>query len=100
MAIKKPADQKPAQAAFQSSSLASTFRTASDLLKEDTGHTENERRIHRWAELMIREKKLAPGWKEDRDAADTVRWISDRNAALPAMADKTKKKTKARAGEE
>jgi hypothetical protein len=41
--------------------------------------------------MMVRERKLDPGWKEDRDAAVTVRWIGDRNAAPPA--EKAKKST-------
>lgn len=45
--------------------------------------SENERRLARWAETMVRERKLDPDWKEDRDAAITARWISDRNAAAP-----------------
>ncbi|HMK45033.1 MAG TPA: hypothetical protein VK436_00250 [Methanocella sp.] len=64
----------------------SPFKTASELLKEGNTLAENERRIGRWADQMIRGKKLAPGWKEDRDAAATVRWIGDRNAQLPDAA--------------
>lgn len=86
MATKKPAG------------FSSPFRTASDLLKEDAGHSENERRLERWAELMIRSKKLAPGWKEDRDAADTVRWIGNRIAPTPEAVKP--RKGKARAGGE
>ncbi len=52
-------------------------------MKEETSFSENERRLQRWAELMIRNKKVAPGWKEDRDATDIVRWISDPKAATP-----------------
>lgn len=92
------APKKPAEVKLSSSDLSSPFRTASELLKEDTSHSENERRLARWAELMIRDKKLAPGWKEDRDAAATVQWIGDRNAAVPEAAKP--KKGKARVGEE
>jgi hypothetical protein len=70
---------------------ASAFTTADRLMKEDRKKSENERRLERWADMMIRERKLDPGWKEDRDAAVTVRWISDRNAAPPA--DKARKST-------
>ncbi|CAJ37733.1 hypothetical protein [Methanocella arvoryzae] len=76
----------------------SPFRTASDLMKEEKSCSENERRLQRWAELMIRDRKLAPGWKEDRDAMATVRWISDRNAAMPEAVKP--KKSKARSGED
>ncbi len=68
---------------------ASAFMTADKLLKEDRQKSENERRLERWADVMVRERKLDPGWKEDRDAAVTVRWIGDRNA--PAPAEKAKK---------
>lgn len=67
-------------------------------MKEETSYSENERRIQCWAELMIRNKKVAPGWKEDRDATNIVRWISDRNAATPDAA--RPKKGKSKAGEE
>ncbi len=60
---------------------ASAFTSADRLLKEDRQMSENERRLARWAETMVRERKLDPDWKEDRDAAITARWISDRNAA-------------------
>jgi hypothetical protein len=63
---------------------ASAFTSADRLLKEDRQMSENERRLARWAEAMVRERKLDPDWKEDRDAAVTARWISDRNAAPPA----------------
>ncbi len=62
---------------------ASAFTSADRLLKEDRQMSENERRLARWAETMVRERKLDPDWKEDRDAAVTARWISDRNAAAP-----------------
>jgi hypothetical protein len=70
---------------------ASAFTTADRLMKDDRRKTENERRLEHWAEAMVRERKLDPEWKEDRDAAVTVRWIGDRNAAPPA--EKAKKST-------
>jgi hypothetical protein len=70
---------------------ASAFTSADRLLKEDRQKSDNERRLERWADVMVRERKLDPGWKEDRDAAVTVRWIGDRNAAPPA--EKAKKST-------
>jgi len=60
-------------------------------MKEDRQKSENERRLERWAHAMVRERKLDPSWKEDRDAAVTVRWIGDRNAAPPP--EKAKKST-------
>ncbi len=107
MAVKKPA--KPEQKlsaslpvtfkpAADQQKIASPFRTASDLMREEASHSENERRLQRWAELMIRNKKVAPGWKEDRDATDIVKWISDRNAATPEAVKP--KKTKAQNREE
>ncbi len=63
---------------------ASAFTSADRLLKEDRQMSENERRLARWAETMVRERNLDPDWKEDRDTAITARWISDRNAAAPA----------------
>jgi hypothetical protein len=105
MAPKKPAKPVPEhplspQATFKPAAdlCVSPFRTASDLMKEETSYSENERRIQRWAELMIRNKKVAPGWKDDRDATNIVRWISDRNAATPDAA--RPKKGKSKAGEE
>jgi hypothetical protein len=68
----------------------SAFMTADRLMKEDRQKSENERRLERWADMMVRERKLDPSWKEDRDAAVTVRWIGDRNATPPA--EKAKKK--------
>jgi hypothetical protein len=68
---------------------ASAFTSADRLRKEDRQKSENERRLEHWADMMVRDRKLDPGWKEDRDAAITVRWIGDRNAAPPA--EKAKK---------
>jgi hypothetical protein len=68
---------------------ASAFTSADRLMKEDRHKSENEKRLERWADVMIRERKLDPGWKEDHDAGVTVRWIGDRNAAPPA--EKAKK---------
>jgi len=68
---------------------ASAFTTADRLMKDDRKKSENERRLAHWAEAMVLERKLDPAWKEDRDAAVTVRWIGDRNAAPPA--EKAKK---------
>jgi hypothetical protein len=68
---------------------ASAFTTADRLMKDDRRKTENERRLEHWADAMVRERKLDPAWKEDREAAVTVRWIGDRNAAPPA--EKAKK---------
>ena len=76
----------------------SEFKTASELLKGDADLTENERRIERWADKMIRGKKLAPEWKDDRNAAATVRWIGNRSAPLPEAAKS--KKARSRADEE
>jgi hypothetical protein len=70
---------------------ASAFTTADRLMKDDRRKTENERRLEQWADAMVREHKLDPAWKEDREAAVTVRWIGDRNAAPPA--EKAKKTT-------
>ena len=67
----------------------SPFTSADRLLKEDGRKSENGRRLERWADAMVRERKLDPAWKDDRDAAVTVRWIGDRNAAPPP--DKVKK---------
>jgi hypothetical protein len=68
---------------------ASPFTSADRLMKEDRSKSENERRLERWAEAMVRERRLDPSWKDDRDAAVTVRWIGDRNATPPP--DKVKK---------
>jgi hypothetical protein len=65
--------------------------TADKLFKDDRQKSENEKRLERWADMMVRDRKLDPSWKEDRDAAVTVRWIGDRNA--PAPAEKAKKAT-------
>jgi len=69
--------------------LPSPFMTADRLMKDDRQKSENGRRLERWADAMVRERKLDPEWKEDREAAVTVRWIGDRNAAPPA--EKVKK---------
>jgi hypothetical protein len=69
--------------------LPSPFMTADRLMKEDRQKSENERRLEKWADAMVRERKLDPSWKDDHDAAVTVRWIADRTAAPPA--DKVKK---------
>ncbi len=68
---------------------ASAFMTADRLLKDDRQKSENERRLEKWADAMVRERKLDPSWKDDHDAAITVRWIADRTAAPPA--EKVKK---------
>jgi hypothetical protein len=68
---------------------AAAFTSADRLMKEDRHKSENERRLERWADALVRERKLDPEWKDDRDAGVTVRWIGDRNAAPPA--EKTKK---------
>ena len=62
---------------------ASPFTSADRLMKEDRAKSENERRLARWAEAMVRERKLDSAWKDDRAAAVTVRWIGDRTAAAP-----------------
>jgi hypothetical protein len=69
---------------------ASAFTSADRLMKEDRQKSENERRLEQWAAALVRERKLDPEWKEDRDAGVTVRWIGDRNAAPPA--EKAKKR--------
>jgi hypothetical protein len=74
---------------------ASAFTSADRIFKEDRQKTENERRLEHWAEALVRERKLDPDWKEDRDAAVTARWISDRNAAAPP--EKAKKSTSKKA---
>lgn len=74
MPLKKPARE----------SAISPFVTADRLLDEGRKMSENERRLKAWAEAMVRERKLDPSWEDDRDAASTVRWISDRLAAPPA----------------
>ena len=79
--------RKPAQGGG-----ASPFTSADRLLKEDRTKSENERRLERWAEAMVRERKLDPSWKDDRDAAVTVRWIGDRNATPPPGRQDAKKR--------
>jgi hypothetical protein len=79
MPVRKPAPKD----------LHSPFMTADRLMKDDRQKSENGRRLERWADMMIRERKLDPSWKDDSDAAVTVRWIGDRNA--PAPAEKAKK---------
>jgi len=79
MPVRKPAPKD----------LPSPFMTADRLMKDDRQKSENGRRLERWADAMVRERKLDPSWKDDRDAAVTVRWIADRNAAAPP--EKTKK---------
>jgi len=69
---------------------ASPFTSADRLLREDRSKSENERRLERWAEAMIRERKLDPSWKDDRDAAVTVRWIGDRTATPPQVREGAK----------
>ena len=63
--------------------VSSPFTSADRLMKEDRVKSENARRLERWADAMVRERKLDPAWKDDRDAAVTVRWIGDRNATPP-----------------
>jgi hypothetical protein len=58
-------------------------------MKDDRQKSENGRRLERWADAMVRERKLDPSWKDDCAAAVTVKWIADRNAAAPA--EKVKK---------
>lgn len=63
--------------------MPSPFMTADRLMKTDRQKSENERRLEQWADAMIRERKLDPAWRDDRDAALTAKWIADRNAAAP-----------------
>lgn len=88
MPVRKPAP-KDLHSPF--TTAPSPFMTADRLMKDDRQKSENGRRLERWADMMIRERKLDPSWKDDRDAAVTVRWIADRNAAAPA--EKAKKTT-------
>jgi len=93
--MKNPVTESAKPVQIAKTPASSPFRTASDLLKEDQSHSENGRRIERWAEAMVRGRKLAPGWKEDRDAAATVRWIGDRSAGRPETAKPKKIKSRA-----
>jgi hypothetical protein len=79
MPVKKPAPKDPSP----STTAPSPFLTADRLMKEDRRKSENGRRLERWADVMVRERKLDPSWKDDRDAAITAKWIADRNAAAP-----------------
>jgi hypothetical protein len=74
---------------------SAAFTSADRLMKEDRHKSENERRLEQWTDALVRERKLDPGWKEDRDAAITARWIGDRNATPPA--EKAKKGTSKKA---
>ncbi len=66
--------------------------TADRLMKTDRQKSENERRLEQWADTMIRERKLDPAWKDDRDAAITAKWIADRNAAAPPARQGSKRR--------
>ena len=72
----------------------SEFKTASELLKGNADLTENKRRIERWADKMIQDKKLTPEWKDDRNAAATVHWIGNRNAPTPETTKPKKARSK------
>ena len=60
------------------------FRTASDLLKEGHDKSENRRRLDSWAAALVRDRKIAPSWKEDDELAALVRSIADPGAPDPA----------------
>jgi hypothetical protein len=57
----------------------SPFQTADKLLKEDKALSENERRFEKWMDMMIRERRLEPSWKEDEEAENRIRSIKDRD---------------------
>ncbi|MCD1295596.1 hypothetical protein CUJ83_11360 [Methanocella sp. CWC-04] len=72
--------------------FSSPFKTADILLREDTGKSENKKRFERWMDIMVKERKIDPLWKDDTDAIKTVNWIKDRNAKSPVPEKKKRSK--------
>lgn len=62
-------------------------------MKTDTGKSENRRRLDSWADVLIRNKKIASSWKEDEEIADLVRSIADPKAEVPGQEKAGKPKT-------
>ena len=61
----------------------SPFKSADKLFNEDHKKSENQKRFENWTDLVIREHKLAPGWKSDEETNEKVRWISGKSNTAP-----------------
>jgi hypothetical protein len=70
-------------------SAPSPFQSADKLFKEDNQKSLNQKRFENWTDLIIRERKLAPGWKSDEETNEKVRWISGRSNTAPIQKRKT-----------
>lgn len=63
--------------------LDSPFKSADRLYKEDAAKSENRKRFERWTDAIVRERKLAPDWKDDPDADLKVKWIEGKSKVPP-----------------
>jgi|WetSurMetagenome_2_1015567.scaffolds.fasta_scaffold773238_1 hypothetical protein len=77
-----PAKKKPSE---NDVPAPSPFKSADKLFKEDHSKSENQKRFENWTDLIVRERKLSPGWKSDEETNEKVRWISGKSNTAPAQ---------------
>jgi hypothetical protein len=75
-----PVKKKPPE---NDASTPSPFKSADKLFKEDHSKSENQKRFENWTDLIVRERKLSPGWKSDEETNEKVRWISGKSNTAP-----------------
>jgi hypothetical protein len=63
----------------------SPFKSADRLYREEKGKSENRKRFERWADAIVRERRLSPDWRDDPDAELKVKWIDGRSKASPVQ---------------
>lgn len=63
----------------------SPFKSADRLYKQEKVKSENQKRFERWTDVIIRERKLSPDWKDDPEVELKVKWIDGRSKVSPAQ---------------
>jgi hypothetical protein len=62
----------------------SPFKTGAELFHEDKGISENRKRLMRWADSMVMDRKISPDWKEDPEAVGKVEWLMGKKEEAPS----------------
>lgn len=62
----------------------SPFRSAAALYAEGRAKPENRKRFERWADDLVRQKKIPADWKDDAEAGRRAGWIDGKSPAPPA----------------
>ncbi len=81
ISVQRKAELMPPKKTPEKNTLPpSPFITADRLLKKESGKTENQKRFDWWADRMVRERRIGPGWKDDREALEKIALIKKRAA--------------------